>query len=69
MKGWTSPTRRTSRTSITRISSLRRTNQLYLGWTSDGEWCNYTVNVKVKGKYTITALYSGAASTINFSVG
>jgi hypothetical protein len=44
------------------------TNQLYIGWTSDGEWCNYTVNVKKPGKYTITALYSNEPKTIWFSV-
>ena len=44
------------------------TNQLYIGWTSDGEWCNYTVNVKKPGKYTITALYSNDPNTIWFSV-
>ena len=44
------------------------TNQLYIGWTSDGEWCNYTVNVKKAGKYTITALYSNEPKTIWFSV-
>ncbi len=44
------------------------TNQLYIGWTSDGEWCNYTVNVKKTGTYTITALYSNEPKTISFSV-
>ena len=44
------------------------TNQLYIGWTDDGEWCNYTVNVKKLGKYIITALYSNEPKTINFSV-
>src|SRR5579859_1984087 len=29
------------------------TNQLYIGWTDDGEWCNYTVDVKKPGKYRI----------------
>lgn len=32
-------------------------NQLYLGWQADGEWTNYTVNVRYAGKYKITALY------------
>jgi len=32
-------------------------DQLYLGWQADGEWTNYTVNVKYAGKYRITALY------------
>jgi hypothetical protein len=44
------------------------TNQLYVGWTSDNEWCNYTVSVKVAGIYKITALYSNAANPIKFSV-
>jgi len=44
------------------------TNQLYIGWTADGEWCNYTVNVKHAGKYKITALYGNAANTISFSI-
>jgi hypothetical protein len=44
------------------------TNQLYVGWTSDNEWCNYTVNVKAAGTYRITALYSNAANPIKFSV-
>ncbi len=44
------------------------TNQLYIGWTDDGEWCNYTVNVRKAGTYSITALYSNEPKTINFSV-
>jgi hypothetical protein len=32
-------------------------NQLYLGWQADGEWTNYTVNIRYAGKYKITALY------------
>jgi hypothetical protein len=32
-------------------------DQLYLGWQADGEWTNYTVEVKYAGKYKITALY------------
>ena len=44
------------------------TNQLYVGWTADNEWCNYTVNVKRAGTYKITALYGNAANAINFSV-
>ena len=43
-------------------------NQLYVGWTADGEWCNYTVNVKKAGTYKITALYSNQANKINFSI-
>jgi hypothetical protein len=32
-------------------------NQFYIGWEADGEWINYTVNVKKAGKFKITALY------------
>jgi len=31
--------------------------QLYIGWQADGEWLNYTVNVKHAGQYRVTALY------------
>lgn len=43
-------------------------NQLYIGWTEDDEWLNYTVNVKLPGTYNITALYSNNDSTINFDI-
>ena len=42
--------------------------QLYLGWEADGEWTNYTVDVKKAGTYQIVALYSKASSTVKFSV-
>src|SRR5271170_4846085 len=29
--------------------------QLYIGWTEDGEWTNYTVEVKKTGRYRIVA--------------
>jgi len=32
-------------------------NQLYIGWESDGEWTNYTIDVKVPGKYKIITIY------------
>ena len=32
-------------------------NQLFIGWQSDGEWANYTVDVKVPGKYKIITIY------------
>jgi len=32
-------------------------NQLYIGWESDGEWTNYTVDVKAPGKYKIITVY------------
>jgi len=38
------------------------TNQLYIGWTDDGEWSNYTVNAKA-GTYRVIALYGNAANT------
>jgi hypothetical protein len=42
--------------------------QLYIGWTEDGEWTNYTVDVKKAGTYRIIAMYSYTAQTINFSL-
>jgi len=35
-----------------------RVNQLYIGWQEDGEWTNYTVDIKVAGKYKIVTVYS-----------
>jgi len=32
-------------------------NQLYIGWQEDGEWTNYTVNIKVKGRYKLITIY------------
>lgn len=43
-------------------------NQLYIGWTADGEWTNYTVNVKKPGKYRIFIVYSYKPNTIKFSI-
>lgn len=42
--------------------------QLYLGWTNDGEWVNYTVNVKKAGTYQIVALYGKLPTTLKFDV-
>lgn len=42
--------------------------QLYIGWTEDGEWVNYTVDVKKAGMYKIVAMYSHVAQTIQFSL-
>jgi hypothetical protein len=42
--------------------------QLYIGWTEDGEWAKYTVEVKRAGRYRIVAMYSHVAQTINFSL-
>ncbi|MDX2185980.1 MAG: hypothetical protein SFV32_03525 [Opitutaceae bacterium] len=33
-------------------------NQHYIGWASDGEWTNYTVDVTKAGDYRVNALYS-----------
>jgi hypothetical protein len=44
------------------------TNQLYIGWTADGEWCNYTVDVKKAGTYRILALYGNAANPVKFAI-
>jgi hypothetical protein len=44
------------------------TNQLYIGWTADGEWCNYTIDVKQPGTYKVIALYGNAANTVKFSI-
>ena len=33
-------------------------NQFYIGWTSDNEWVNYTVNVMDPGTYAVKCLYS-----------
>jgi hypothetical protein len=43
-------------------------NQLYIGWTDDGEWCNYTVDVKAPGTYRVSAMYSNQANAIEFSI-
>jgi hypothetical protein len=32
-------------------------NQLYIGWEDDGEWLNYTVDVRAAGKYKIISIY------------
>lgn len=37
-------------------------NQLYIGGTEDGEWCNYTVDVKKSGAYEVVALYGNVAT-------
>ena len=45
-------------------------NQLYIGGTEDGEWCNYTVDVKQAGTYEITAAYGNVsdAKPVTFSI-
>ncbi len=32
-------------------------NQLYIGWQADGEWTNYTVDVRKSGRYRIITVY------------
>jgi hypothetical protein len=44
------------------------TNQFYIGWAEDGEWCNYTVNVKKAGSYKIIALYGNEPNTFKLSL-
>ncbi len=43
-------------------------NQLYIGWTADGEWVNYTVNVREAGTYRVFALYSHQPNAIEFDI-
>ena len=43
-------------------------NQFYIGWTEDGEWCNYTVNVAKPGAYRIKALYGFQTNAVTFDV-
>jgi hypothetical protein len=34
-----------------------KVNQLYIGWQADGEWVNYTIDVKAPGRYKIVTVY------------
>lgn len=43
-------------------------NQLYIGWTENDEWCNYTVKVSQPGTYRIRALYSFQTNTVRFDL-
>lgn len=45
-------------------------NQLYIGGTEDGEWCNYTVEVKKAGAYRIVGAYGNIAGMkpLRFSI-
>jgi len=43
-------------------------NLHYIGWTEDGEWTNYTVDVTKPGTYRILALYSHQANKVSFSI-
>lgn len=46
-----------------------KVNQLYIGWQEDGEWTNYTVDIRAKGRYKIITVYgnrdNGAALWLN----
>ncbi len=33
-------------------------DQLYVGWTSPGEWTKYTINVKTEGSYKLGLMYT-----------
>ena len=43
-------------------------NQLYIGWTENGEWVNYTVHVARPGTYRIKALYSFQTNIVTFDL-
>jgi hypothetical protein len=43
-------------------------NQFYIGWTENGEWCNYTVNVLRPGTYRIKALYAFQTNAVSFDL-
>ena len=43
-------------------------NQLYIGWTENGEWVNYTVHVARPGTYRIKCLYGFQTNTVTFDL-
>lgn len=44
-------------------------DQLYVGWTSPGEWTKYTINVEAAGSYKLGLMYtSNQNGIISFSV-
>jgi hypothetical protein len=44
-------------------------DQLYVGWTSPGEWTKYTINVKEAGSYKLGLMYtSNQNGKISFSI-
>jgi hypothetical protein len=44
-------------------------DQLYVGWTSHGEWTKYTINVEAAGSYRLGLMYtSNQNGKISFSV-
>ncbi len=36
-------------------------NQLYVGWTTAGEWINYTIEIKQAGTYQLSLMYTANA--------
>jgi len=50
------------------VPFVPETNQLYVGWTKDGQWLNYTVDVRKPGTFRIVAVYAGDATSVRFSV-
>lgn len=34
-----------------------KVNQLYIGWQEDGEWTNYTIDIRASGRYKIITVY------------
>jgi hypothetical protein len=45
-----------------------RKDQQYIGWAENGEWANYTVNIKAAGAYTIKLLYANRPLAVNLSL-
>jgi hypothetical protein len=43
-------------------------DQHYIGWQENGEWANYTVNVKTAGVYTMKLLYANRPLAVNISL-
>ncbi|MCC6234213.1 MAG: hypothetical protein IT580_16335 [Verrucomicrobiales bacterium] len=43
-------------------------NQFYIGWTENGEWCRYTVQVQRPGVYRIRCLYAYQTNAVAFDV-
>jgi hypothetical protein len=44
-------------------------NQLYVGWTFEGEWINYTINVTESGLYSIKFMYtSNGANQLSLAI-
>jgi hypothetical protein len=43
-------------------------NAFYLGWTDDGEWTRYTVEVREPGTYAVKAMYAHQANEVSFDL-